>query len=399
MKWSSQQDNALQAISYWLKRNDRQVFHLFGYAGTGKTTMAKHIAQGVDGLVLFGAYTGKAAHVLQQKGCDGATTIHSMIYHTRDKSKAKLRDMELQLQKFVEEQDHSKIKELQNLIQKEKEVLKQPFFILNHDSEVRHAELVIIDECSMVNSQMAQDLLSFNTKVLVLGDPAQLPPVASSGYFTEGVTPDIMLEDIHRQAKESSIIQMATEVRNKRPLSLHKYDDGSCVIRKGSIGIHEISQFDQILVGKNKSRFIMNREIRKLKNYDDPYPIAGDKLVCLRNNYDEGLLNGAICHVVSTTGIMDAKVFMEIIPEDSEFSQETSAHEHHFLGSELQWFEKKEANEFDYGYALTVHKAQGSQWDDVFLLNEAHCFREDRWKWLYTGITRAAKKLTILQSN
>ncbi len=62
MNWDTQRDKALLAIEQWLKHGDQQVFRLFGYAGTGKTTLAKEVAQYVDGTVLYCAFTGKASH-------------------------------------------------------------------------------------------------------------------------------------------------------------------------------------------------------------------------------------------------------------------------------------------------------------------------------------------------
>ena len=80
------QDAALMAASAWLKtaHGRASIFRLFGYAGTGKTTLAKHLAESIDGKVLFAAFTGKAACVMRSKGCHGATTIHSLIYRARD---------------------------------------------------------------------------------------------------------------------------------------------------------------------------------------------------------------------------------------------------------------------------------------------------------------------------
>src|SRR5689334_16182935 len=83
MQWSPKQDAALRSVADWLKGGDRQVFRLFGYAGTGKTTLARHIAENADGDVVFAAFTGKAAHVMRGKGCTGASTIHSLIYRMR----------------------------------------------------------------------------------------------------------------------------------------------------------------------------------------------------------------------------------------------------------------------------------------------------------------------------
>lgn len=408
MRWSPQQDDALSQVKNWLRDGSEQVFHLFGYAGTGKTTLAKHLAEGVKGIVVFAAFTGKAAYVLQTKGCVGATTIHSLIYHSRDKGKASLVDMEKQLQSLLNElldedhpepEKHPKVKDLQKMIDQERESLKQPFFVLNPESEVRKAQLIIIDECSMVDARMGADLLSFGVKVLVLGDPAQLPPIGGAGYFTENVRPNVMLEEIHRQAEESPIIRMATQVRKEQPLSLGDFGNDCRVIAGEKIDPQEALAFDQILVGKNKTRFATNRRVRTLKGIQDSYPVIGDRLVCLRNDHDAGLLNGAIFTVSSLYGVMDQKVGMDIVPENTNFAQSVMAHEHYFLGKgeDLPWFERKEAQEFDYGYALTVHKSQGSQWNSVLLFDESNSFRKDKWRWLYTGITRAAERLTVVK--
>lgn len=408
MKWSPQQDNALKAINDWIRNSDQQLFRMFGYAGTGKTTLARHAAEYVDGGVLFGAFTGKAAYVLQSKGCEGARTIHSMIYHSKEKGKKQLQELEEQLNLLLTElraqemseadiARHKRVKDFTTLINAEKESMKQPFFSLNPESDVRHANLVIIDECSMVDERMGKDLLSFGKKVLVLGDPAQLPPVGGGGIFTENVTPDVMLTDIHRQAAESPIIRMATDTRNHKSLNLGDYGNG-CEVTDGRVDQDRALRADQILVGRNKTRFASNAKIRKLMGYDDPYPVSGDKLVCLRNNNDSGLLNGSLFFVDSINGKMDNKVMMDIAPDNNpNVLQTVISHEHYFLGQgdELQWYERKEAEEFDYGYALTVHKAQGSQWNDVLLIDESDAFKKDKWRWLYTGITRAAETITI----
>jgi exodeoxyribonuclease-5 len=409
MQFSPEQDAALMKTNEWIRNGDKQVFHFFGYAGTGKTTLARHLAEDIDGDVLFAAYTGKAAHVLKKKGCDNASTIHSLIYHSRDKSRARLKALEAELEQLLKElidarvehhDQHPKVRELRKEIKHEIDNAEQPMFIRNDDSIVKDVEMVVIDECSMVDSRMGEDLLSFGTPVLVLGDPAQLPPVGGAGYFTEGVTPDVMLTEIHRQAQESPILRMATKVRNKEALELGDYGQNCRVLPEGhKLDPEEVLAFDQVLVGKNVTRRGSNKKLRHLKGHHDPYPVIGDRLVCLRNNSELGLLNGALFHVADVTGVMDRKVFMSITPEDSILSLEVGAHEHYFLGKEdeLKWFEKREAQEFDYGYALTVHKSQGSQWDSVGLFDESYCFKANRWRWLYTGITRAADSVTVVR--
>lgn len=413
MKFSPQQQEAIDRAHRWLQSGSSQVFHLFGFAGTGKTTLAKHLTEGIDGEVLFGAYTGKAAHVLRQKGCDGAKTIHSMIYNSRDKSRAHLQQMMEELEQVtadlrfagMEDQEilnHKKIRELKQKIKDEQRAAEEPFFILNHDSEVKDAEVVVIDECSMVDDKMGADLLSFKTPVLVLGDPAQLPPVGGDGFFTKNVKPDVMLTEIHRQAEENPIIRMATQVRNEQPLNLGDYGNNCIVKDKSKMDPEEILSYQQILVGKNATRFASNRRIRALLGFTDPYPMVNDRLVCLKNNSDLGLLNGAIFDVTGIDGVMDDKVHMKIRSEDAEglASIEVMAHACIFTGTprdEIPFFERKEAAEFDYGYALTVHKSQGSQWNKVCILDESYVFRADRWKWLYTAITRAAEEVAIIK--
>jgi exodeoxyribonuclease-5 len=413
------------AVAQWLADPQApQVFRLFGYAGTGKTTLARHFGQGIDGTVLYMAYTGKAAYVLRQKGCPDASTIHSIIYNSKELSREKLRDLERSLvelraelkleigaspemeleggppQFTVDEQveNHPRVMDLVAKVKREREALSRPMFTLNTESVVKDAKLVIIDEVSMVDGPMGEDLESFGTKILVLGDPAQLPPVYGAGFFTEGIEPDVMLTDIHRQAESNPIIAMATRVRNQEDLAIGSYGN-SLVAEKVHINESHAQAADQILVGRNKTRHASNRRMRALYGRTDTLPVAGDKLVCLRNNHDRGLLNGAIWFVNEVGLIEDERVFMILRPEDDGPPLEVEAHTQYFLGQgeALPWWERKNAEEFDYGYSLTVHKAQGSEWDDVLLFDESHCFRADKWRWLYTGITRAAERVVVVR--
>lgn len=411
MKFGDEQQKAIRDVKEWLDYGTQQVFRLFGFAGSGKTTLAKHLAEQVGKGVIFAAYTGKAAHVLRSKGCEGAQTIHSLIYHSRDKSRNHLEQLQKELDTLIGEleaadlkpkyiDDHPKVKKLRADVKQESDNSEQPMFVLNRESDILEASLVIIDECSMVDERMGNDLLSFGIPILVLGDPAQLPPVGGAGFFTENVKPDVMLTDIHRQAGESPIIRMATDVRNGKGLALGDWGDGCTVLPQGTkLDADTMVSFDQILVGKNNTRRLTNSKLRQLKGYMDPYPVVGDRLVCLRNNTDLGLLNGAMFEVSDPGDVLDRKVFMSIHPEDSLISIDVAAHEHHFLGKEdeLPWYEKLEAQEFAYGYALTCHKAQGSQWRNVCVFDESYCFKANKARWLYTAITRAADQLTVVR--
>jgi exodeoxyribonuclease-5 len=368
MRFSPEQDAALKDVDRWLKGPDRQVFRLFGYAGAGKTTLARHIAENADGEVAFAAFTGKAAHVMRSKGCDGATTIHALIYRPARGDEAE--DGE-------------------------------PLFTLRRDAPAARADLIVIDECSMVDEDLGRDLLSFGKRVLVLGDPAQLPPVKGGGYFTDA-EPDVMLTEIHRQARDNPIIRLSMQIREGRPQTDSDSfgGDHSCrIIRRDEVTRDDILGADQVLVGVNRTRKRYNDRIRELKGHADALPEATEKLVCLRNNKTKGLLNGSIWTVLLRKAPRGERARMTVAPEDGGKHVTISVPRAMFTeGPEaVPWPARKGADEFDFGYALTVHKAQGSQWDGVILFDESFAFREHAQRWLYTGVTRAAKRLTIVR--
>lgn len=396
MDWSPQQSHALDLVRDWL-RSSEQVFRLFGYAGTGKTTLAKHLAEDA-GKVLFGAFTGKAAYVLRRKGCSEATTIHKLIYQPKDRGRQHLLELEEELAEALRQGvvDVRRASELRAEIVQEKENLKRPLFVLNPDSPVREADLLVVDECSMVDEHMGRDLLSFGRKVLVLGDPAQLPPVAGTGFFINA-RPDMLLTEIHRQARENPIIRLATAVREGHDPVLGQYGD-SVVMDWADVTEKEATEADQILVGTNRLRQGTNRRMRELQGRQGSLPEEGDRLVCLRNDHKVGLLNGAIWTVKTVfPKSKDDRVNLEVTPEEGGEPIEVEAHTSHFLGRELPFRERRQAQEFDYGYALTVHKAQGSQWCNVLIFDESRRFGQDKRRWLYTALTRASDRVTLVR--
>jgi exodeoxyribonuclease-5 len=362
-RWSSEQAAALDKVRRWLKDGEPQIFRLFGYAGVGKTTLARHIAEGARGEAAFAAFTGKAALVLRYKGCAGASTIHALIYRASEGTEG------------------------------------PPTFTLNHDGPASRAGLIVIDECSMVDAELGRDLLSFGKPILVLGDPAQLPPVKGGGYFTEA-EPDVMLTQIHRQAEDNPIIRLSQIVRAGGEIAYGDYGE-SRVIRRDQIAAPDVLATDQVLVGMNRTRRLYNQRIRTLRGVGEPLPVAGDKLVCLRNDRTKGLINGGLWRVEELGGMKKDFVRMTVRSEDEPTRQpaKVAVLKAFFEGTEadLPYPIRRESDEFDYGYALTVHKAQGSQWDDVIVFDESGAFREHRARWLYTGVTRAAKRLTIVR--
>ncbi|OCW55713.1 ATP-dependent DNA helicase [Hoeflea olei] len=375
MKFSPQQDEALKAVSRWLKDGRSPVFRLFGYAGTGKTTLARHFAEHVDGEVLFAAFTGKAAQVLRARGASNARTIHSLIYRPRGEEE-------------VSDEETGK-------------TTVSPMFSINRQSPLAQAALIVIDECSMVDEALGRDLMSFGTPILVLGDPGQLPPISGGGFFTEH-EPDILLTEIHRQARDNPIIDLAMQVREGREIMHGDYGTAQ-VIGKAQVNQDMVLEADQVLVGTNRTRRRYNQRLRELKGFTQAYPQAGDKLVCLRNDPAKGLLNGSLWQVMtSSKETVKPGINLMIRPEDDDMDRGAakikllkSAFEDPDL--EVPWQTKKRYDDFDYGYALTVHKAQGSQWNSVVLFDESFAFRDTRERWLYTAITRAAERLVIVR--
>jgi ATP-dependent exoDNAse (exonuclease V) alpha subunit len=370
-QFTPHQQEALKSVAQWLKAGPGmngapQVFRLFGYAGTGKTTLARHIADEADGEVKFGAFTGKAASVMRGKGCRGASTIHSLIYRARESGE------------------------------------EIPSFDLWDEAPASKAELIIIDECSMVDAELGRDLLSFGVPVLVLGDPAQLPPIQGGGFFTE-TEPDAMLTEVHRQAQDDPIVRLSMDIRAGEYIEPGRYGDTE-VLRKNDLDPDRVLKADQVLVGRNATRRAYNARMRERRGFVGEMPSAGDKLVCLRNNRKKGLFNGALWTVKERAapkgGGKAGILTMRLMPDDEIGVRgvKVSVRPECFSGGieQVDWPRRKPYDEFDYGYVLTVHKAQGSQWNDVVLFDESFAFPDSRERWLYTGVTRAARKLTVV---
>ncbi|RWM29456.1 AAA family ATPase [Mesorhizobium sp.] len=368
--WSPQQAAAIDAVARWYNSGlaRKQVFRVFGYAGTGKTTLARHFADGLRGRVNYMAYTGKAAMVMRKNGCLGAMTIHATIYQ-------------------VDFNHETGVKK----------------FVLRDVDELADVKLFVIDECSMVDEEIGKDILSFGVPVLVLGDPAQLPPVKGGGFFTDA-DPDVMLTEIHRQASENPIVRMATTIREGGRLQYGTYGDNA-VIRRSALEQDHVMKADQVLVGLNKTRAAYNSRMRELLGRESPMPEPGDQLVCLKNDRNKGIFNGGLWKVLELLKrrkghLNDHCIRMHVMSLDFESTTpvDVRVREEFFRGQghEVPWRELNGLQQFDFGYALTVHKAQGSQWDNVCLFDESGNFQSDRARWLYTGLTRAAEKITVV---
>jgi exodeoxyribonuclease V len=436
MELTKQQEEAKNKILEWYqtcRATGKQTFTLAGYAGTGKTFLINNIIESL-GLkpneVGFGTPTGKAASVLIQRGTE-AMTIHRMIYNAVDEE--------------YEETISGKV------------LTSHRIKFVKKDS-IPDYRLIVLDEISMVDEKMMKDLLSFGIPILCTGDPGQLPPIQGKNPLIEN--PDYYLTDIVRQSADNPIIRLATMARNKQYISYGNYGS-VLVLDKRFITDEQMKTLllkaDQVICGTNATKNYLNNTIRKMSGIDvleDKYPVEGDKVICTVNNWEKyldeneifNLVNGTIGYVKEFK-LLDDKNNMGMISFEPDFlegqiTQELLIDSGVFINSEFSFdmhqrayvlpdgkyglkkmLERKKENEsfesfrdrlkeyivnsrsslkeeqinrFEYGYAISCHKSQGSEFDKVVLFNEGYMFEESE-KWLYTGITRAKKKLVIIR--
>lgn len=350
-----------------------QVFRLFGYAGTGKTTLAKTIAQGKQ-RTLFAAYTGKAAQVLTRKGVQ-ASTLHKLIYKPKGERIEYKRDDNGII--VLDDQGHPV--PLPGAKPK-------PAFALDPDSALMYADLLVVDEVSMVNTVMGEDILSFGRPVLVLGDPAQLPPVEGGGYFTAD-DPNVLLTEVHRHAEDSEVYRLATAIRS-----------GERIPKVAGVEYGNAIKFDQVIVGTNAMRWGLNEELREKMGRPDGIPVVGDKIIVLQNNYELQVMNGETHTVLDykpQTGLMTV-VDDDDNVRDMEVWKQGFTREGEAELKAMPYGEQTDRVMATFAWAITCHKSQGSQWNNVLVVDESHVFRRDRARWLYTAVTRAAEEVRVV---
>lgn len=396
--FSPDQQGALEAITRWFIGARRglasQVFYLAGPAGTGKTTIAREVPELLRARTLFAAFTGKASQVLRSKGCEPASTLHSLIYiRVSSAAEAQLRVVQQRLRaELLDPTEH------RALLLEERELklqLQQQQWMVNPDSELAEADLLICDEVSMVNEDLALDLLSFGVPILVLGDPEQLPPVSGAGYFTNRA-PDYMLTQVHRQAGESPVLALATKIREGGRLG---------PFERQFLNVGMLLDHDQVLCGRRATRWQLINDMRARLGRPFALPVPGDKVMCLRNDREAGIWNGQLFEVIDIGAggrpgfhgmhlLSDADTALKIDAPAGPFISDKDERE----ACEGRRRLPAGAGLFTFANAITVHKSQGSEWPNVALIDEASIFARDPdtpRRWLYTGITRASQQIAI----
>jgi exodeoxyribonuclease-5 len=322
-----------------LLKFDKRIQTLGGYAGTGKTTVIKHIAQA---LPKFGvvAFTGKAANVLRKKKVE-ASTIHSLIYRP--------------------------------VVDSDGDV----HFML---ADALDCEGIIVDESSMVGPDLFNDLTHFNLPTIFVGDHGQLEPVGEDMNLMS--EPDYRLETIHRNAGE--IAHFAEFIRKGyKPSSWrHQSGAGSKVKFISKYDYHSmVTNVEQVICAYNKTRAEINHCAKR--NLDrPPGPMVGDRVMCLRNNRMEGLFNGMQGIIKSLHG----KNGMIFESDGREFDTFYDPNVFNQVKYEFS-HNREDPNPFDFCWGITAHKAQGDQWWDGLVV-EQKCARWDHIRWAYTAASR-----------
>jgi len=348
---TAEQRGVSEAISKAIATGSPRVFVLQGLAGTGKTTIAAGIAQRHKSAFLC-APTGRAAFNLALKTGLRATTIHKAIYRLVDAGK----------------DDRGR----------ERLLFERKLF----DQELA-GSVMLLDEASMVDTKMAEDILRAGFQVIAFGDPGQLPPVSGEQYFRSA---NATLHTIHRQALESPIIRQAHEVRAGRPYNA----DGPAFRVSTEVEEDDLLGADALLCWRNQTRHWLNTISRKLRGFTSPEPQAGEPILCFRNAARFRVFNGAIYTLLRPFREQDSTIVLDVDGKETEIP------DIEFEGTTPKGRHKYPTSLFGFGYALTVHKAQGSEFDSVVLIDEIPARNQDRTCWLYTGITRAAERILVV---
>jgi len=440
MELSPQQSSAVKKAGNWFKNDSpvKQTFTLEGFAGTGKSTILPDIIA-ATGLqpheIAFCAPTGKAAKVMGEKlraqGIERIpSTIHGLIY-TPKQQKAETLERELAAAKeeYVQVKAGSisppngdareYLRELDKKIAILTKDLDRAYnvndlrFTLNADSILvkESIKLIVCDEASMVGEEVAEDMMSFDVPILAMGDPGQLPPVGDKPGFLVG-SPDALLTEVHRQAAENPIIHIATMIRKGMRADYGDYGNGVLIVpKKQDIYTFDLDREAQIIVGTNKTRWKLTSKLRKAAGIDTTLPVKGEPLIMCKNSRQHAtLVNGTQVWSADDHGDLEdgaSRCLIRLAEEDGQvrtlFAYQGLFEEHIKREKNYSSASKPSAyrarindNHVDFGWAITCHKSQGSQWDEVVVHDESGSFREAADQWLYTAVTRAAERLVIV---
>ena len=365
-----------------------------GYAGTGKSTLVRYIIDALnveEDRVCHCAFTGKAAEVLKKKGNKNVATLHRLLY--------------------------------EHIPRPAGGFFRKPKPFIDYD-------VIVVDEVSMAPKSLMELLFKHQVYVICLGDPFQLPPIDKDEDNHLLDDPHIFLDEIMRQEEDSEIIQLTMKIRNQEPIDYFNGDEVK-IIPYSDLNTGVLQWGDQILTATNAKRQAINNQMRALQGRTGE-PVDGDKIICLRNYWDDLSLNGDAL-INGTIGILqnsfqtwreiprfvqsdirkfDVLVGDLVVPETNDVYQMTEMDRQMIITGEkcCDWrlsyklgklrpkYGEIVPKEFTYAYAITTHKSQGSEWPKVVVLEEKFPFdKVEHARWLYTACTRSSEKLVLVR--
>ena len=389
---TNEQEQALKIILQKYKNHEKYVT-ICGFAGVGKSTLVKFAVEALDvdkNRVAYTSFCGKAAEVLRKKGNKNAMTLHKLLYDSIPRPGGGF--------------------------------FRKPKISLDYD-------IVIVDEISLAPKSMLEMLLKHKVFCIFIGDNFQLPQIDKNESHTYLDHPDIFLSTVMRQAAESEIIQLTMKIRNGEDIPFMSGREVIVVPRKDLVTGH-LTWADNIITATNATRHGINKQMRELLGYEGEL-CSGEKIVC-RRNYWEDLNEDGDALVNGTVGIVQ-NIYDSFITIPSYIKN--NRHQIPVLGCNIVPDGGKEFNnvnidkdfllteqfcvdwrvayqvgrlrnkigdilprQITYGYALTCHSSQGSEWDNVLVIEESFPFdKKEHQRWLYTAATRAAEKLVLVR--
>lgn len=254
-------------------------------------------------------------------------------------------------------------------------------------------KLFLVDESSMVNQIQGRDITSYGIPTILVGDPFQLPPVKAKPFW-EGMKADTVLTRIERQKGPGAGIPLAGERLRK----------GEQISRNESLTIHPKSSLDdeswtttdQIICGTHKTRERLCRFVRKRLGHNSDHPQKGEKVVAVYNDKSRGIMNGELYSVEDSELLRNGTVCRMTIKDPyGRVIEKVDAWTRGFGGRSNTDFLDDQFGKFWWGYAITCHQSQGSEWKNIVVCDDWPGDSHDRW--LYTAITRAAIKCELVQ--
>jgi len=393
MELTPKQEEGLKIALQRFKEHERYVT-ISGYAGVGKTTLVKFIISALDveeRRVAYATYTGKAAEVLRKKGNKNAMTLHRLLYDSFPRPGGG--------------------------------------FIRVPKKTLGELTIVVVDEVSMVPKSMIDMLLGHKVFVIFLGDPFQLPMIDKKENHDLLDHPHVFLDQVMRQAQESEIIRLTMKIRNQESLDYIKSDE-VLILPKEDLVTGHLTWADNIICATNATRHALNQQMRSLLGFEGNIQ-SGEKIIIKRNYWEDcnedgdSLVNGSIGiiqnpfesfiqipfyikndrHTIPTIMgefIPDGGKSFGVVNFDKDFLLKECPcvdwRVAYKIGQQRKTLGDILPREATYGYALTCHASQGSEWEKVLVVEENFPFdKTEHARWLYTATTRASQKLVLMR--